>query len=332
MLTLSCVVVTIAEPEAISPLLAPLDETHITHGRTQHTKQRRASITKRLSGRASVNSSPGGSPYLGPTSHDAPNDSGGASGKSYQDLHGSLVAQVIEWLHEEKRKYKNVPATKNSGPVSSMAQWTKELRASPAPIAEDSTKGIDTNLALDKLEKIISDSAALAARISRHSFSSHRPHTPRKKSSSSSKRPRGASLGAPSSDTEYHDGDALIPSADVVLDNSKTLGYFGGAASDVPELTRTVSGKSSKSVKEDNWISFKNEIIKLAHTLRLKGWKHVPLNSGAEVDVRRLSGALTNAVYVVSPPKHIAEAPLGADAQNSSNIKRRPRYALCEKD
>ena len=50
------------------------------------------------------------------------------------------------------------------------------------------------------------------------------------------------------------------------------------------------------------WVSFKNEIIRLAHTLRLKGWRRVALDSGESISVERLSGALTNAVYVVSPP------------------------------
>ena len=55
------------------------------------------------------------------------------------------------------------------------------------------------------------------------------------------------------------------------------------------------------------WVSFKNEIIRLAHTLRLKGWRRVALDSGESISVERLSGALTNAVYVVSPPDDLRE-------------------------
>lgn len=106
-----------------------------------------------------------------------------------------------------------------------------------------------------------------------------------------------------SSDTEYHDGDIRVPTCDVVLDNSKTLGYSGGKPS---ASTDDFSSSNKKEEKERKaWITFKNEIIKLAHTLRLKGWRRVPLDSGEDIDVTRLSGALTNAVYVVSPPDDI---------------------------
>jgi choline kinase len=103
-----------------------------------------------------------------------------------------------------------------------------------------------------------------------------------------------------SSDTDYFDGDPLVPSCDAFLDNSKTLGYLGGKAG-TEEAASTSSKKEEK--ERQSWISFKNEIIRLAHTLRLKGWRRVPLGSGDSISVERLSGALTNAVYVVSPPK-----------------------------
>jgi choline kinase len=40
--------------------------------------------------------------------------------------------------------------------------------------------------------------------------------------------------------------------------------------------------------------------------LKLKGWRRVPLDQSSEIEVERLSGALTNAVYVVSPPKNLS--------------------------
>jgi len=54
---------------------------------------------------------------------------------------------------------------------------------------------------------------------------------------------------------------------------------------------------------------FKNEIIRIAHTLKLKGWRRVPLGGGETISVERLSGALTNAVYVVSPPSEAVLPP-----------------------
>ena len=112
---------------------------------------------------------------------------------------------------------------------------------------------------------------------------------------------RKRSTGA-SSDTDYFDGEPVIPSADVVLDNSKTLGYSGGAAKS--EISLLESGKRVIKEKEA-WLRFKNEILRLAHTLKLKGWRRIPLDGGAEITVQRLSGALTNAVYVVSPPEKL---------------------------
>ncbi len=124
-----------------------------------------------------------------------------------------------------------------------------------------------------------------------------------------------------SSDTEYVDGDVLVPGCDAVLDNSKTLKYAAVGASASPHLVsssggggvRTASDAGSVSGRHEEkerlaWVTFKNEIIRLAHTLRLKGWRKVPLDAGETISVQRLSGALTNAVYVVSPPPELASS------------------------
>lgn len=66
------------------------------------------------------------------------------------------------------------------------------------------------------------------------------------------------------------------------------------------------TGKLDKD--NDAWLVFRNDIIRIAHTLRLKGWRRIPLGSGDTIGVERLSGALTNAVYVVTPPKNLSEA------------------------
>lgn len=111
-----------------------------------------------------------------------------------------------------------------------------------------------------------------------------------------------------SSDTEYMDGDVLVPGCDAVLDNSKTLKYSMSTTS-IPLASSSRAASDAGSIsnrREDKerqaWYKFKNEIIRLAHTLRLKGWRRVPLDAGETITVERLSGALTNAVYVVSPP------------------------------
>jgi choline kinase len=109
-----------------------------------------------------------------------------------------------------------------------------------------------------------------------------------------------------SSDTDYFDGaEDLVPSCEAVLDNSKTMAYGGGGAESLSEsLDSSQASRSSKKEKEA-WATFKYEIVRITHTLRLKGWRRVPLDESNEIEVTRLSGALTNAVYVVSPPKNI---------------------------
>ncbi len=126
----------------------------------------------------------------------------------------------------------------------------------------------------------------------------------RRPSHSQRRRSTAKKMYVGSSDTEYHDGDVVVPSCDVVLDNSKTMSY-GGGVSDSAMETVTL-GNSKKAEKERKaWSTFKSEILRLAHTLRLKGWRRVPLERGGDIEVQRLSGALTNAVYVVSLPRDL---------------------------
>jgi len=58
-----------------------------------------------------------------------------------------------------------------------------------------------------------------------------------------------------SSDTELLEGEIIIPSCDVLLDNSKTLSYGGGAASnedEKPPLHRSISSRERNA-----WRTFK---------------------------------------------------------------------------
>jgi len=78
--------------------------------------------------------------------------------------------------------------------------------------------------------------------------------------------------GTTPSDTEYaSDGEALVPTCEEWLKTSEEIGMD----------------------------EFKLEVLKLAHTLRCKGWRRVDLGKSKEVGIERISGALTNAV---SPP------------------------------
>lgn len=121
-----------------------------------------------------------------------------------------------------------------------------------------------------------------------------------------------------SSDTEYADSDVVVPSVEVILDNSKTLGYSGGTT----ESQTNLLNPNKRALREkETWLRFKNEIVRLAHTLKLKGWRQVPLDRGGDIEVERLSGALTNAVYVVKPP---ANLPLTPSSRPEGTLKKAP--------
>ncbi|KAI5858650.1 kinase-like domain-containing protein [Tricharina praecox] len=99
----------------------------------------------------------------------------------------------------------------------------------------------------------------------------------------------GQASGA-TSDTEYaSDGDAVVPGCEEWLK--------------IPE--------------EIGWDTFKQEVLKLTHTLRCKGWRSVDLDRFREVGVERISGALTNAVYMVTPP---SDLPTSTAASSTTNL------------
>ncbi|KAF3050057.1 hypothetical protein E8E11_008598 [Didymella keratinophila] len=106
-----------------------------------------------------------------------------------------------------------------------------------------------------------------------------------------------------SNDSDYFDSvDQTVPGCDVVLDNSKTMAYSIDDAGSEPENEDT---ERRRRKEKEAWTAFRFEILRLAHTLRLKGWRRVTMEQHDEIDVQRLSGAMTNAVYVVSPPKNV---------------------------
>lgn len=153
-----------------------------------------------------------------------------------------------------------------------------------------------SEVSLDRLQRIVDDSMT-ALGLGSISQPSVRPgrRTHGRRRSSVLHLHRAAS-----SDTDFHDGDALVPTCDAVLDNSKAMSMTGGQAGSMQEDSSQMSSKERK--EREGWLTFKNEVIRLTHTLRLKGWRRVPLDGGDLISISRLSGAMTNAVYVVTPP------------------------------
>ncbi|KAH8907854.1 kinase-like protein [Coniochaeta sp. PMI_546] len=219
-----------------------------------------------------------------------------------------LVTQIAEWLQREKAKKESrrshrVPRRKTP-PTTPPAPDSAALGMSPAGRDRAASLESDSSeVSLDRLQRILDDSMA-ALGLNSHQLPHVSPRLGRRHSKRSASYKSLSQLAkGVSSDTEYHDGDVLVPSCDGFLDNSKSLSYTGGksGADDA-----SISSRAQEKEKQA-WITFKNEIIRLAHTLRLKGWRRVPLESGDRISVERLSGALTNAVYVVSPPEDLAQ-------------------------
>ncbi|KAH8885693.1 kinase-like protein [Thozetella sp. PMI_491] len=220
-----------------------------------------------------------------------------------------LLARVAEWLQHEKakketRKARKVPARRKSPPSEDSAGAVPGVR--PRAYSIDSQ---DSDVSLDQLQRIIDDSMA-ALGLSQVPYYSTKHGRRRSKS-------HGLSLTrTASSDTDYFDGDVVVPSCDGFLDNSKAMSYSGGKSA--ADDGASISGKKEEKEKKA-WLDFRNEIIRLAHTLRLKGWRRVPLDAGETISVQRLSGALTNAVYVVTPPHGL---------ETTSDGKKAPKKVL----
>ena len=250
-----------------------------------------------------------------------------------QDLASHILSQVAEWLHHEKTKKAALRARKHSrAKLAHAAEATRNLvdqfrsdeskhnREGHGRSSSDVSEG---SLALEQLEQILSNSMGLGSEDKVYPIENKRDayFSPRRSRRQSSTRRllRNASTIA-SSDTEYQEPDIDVPSAEVVLDNSKTLGYSGGTANSEVEL----SNPNKRVLKEkEAWSQFKMEIVRLCHTLRLRGWRRIPIDRGGDVDVERLSGALTNAVYVISPPKDLPQAPSVARDSNTSLVPKK---------
>ncbi|RYP52681.1 hypothetical protein DL769_010626 [Monosporascus sp. CRB-8-3] len=211
-----------------------------------------------------------------------------------------LIAQVADWLEHERTKSQNRKSRrahpskwKSSNHVSNDTEVPLSHLARRTSIDSQSSE-----VSFDRLQRIIEEGMSALGLKSVPRYSSRSGRKPQRKRSVQLHR-------TASSDTEWYDGDILVPSCDVVLDNTKTMNYSGGRSSSLEDQSSSLNEKAEK--ERIAWIAFKNEIIRLAHTLRLKGWRRVALDSGESISVERLSGALTNAVYVVSPPDGLRE-------------------------
>ncbi|KAJ6446888.1 37S ribosomal protein rsm22 [Purpureocillium lavendulum] len=266
-------------------------------------KQFRAGPSRKLSGKAAPCSSSRTSLNDSSSALHAPDEAAQPAHQHHHQHHVNsqyysekLLAQVGEWLDRERTKAASRKAKprrhKSKSPPTDV---DRASQSTPMRERADSIDSQSSDVSLDKLENILEDSML---HLGLSSLPKHTPKVSRPRRRATS---RASLQRAASSDTDYVDGDAIVPDCDVWLDNSKTMSYTGGAAASTDDL-------AEKADKErECWLSFKNEIIRIAHTLRLKGWRRVPLGGGDTITVERLSGALTNAVYVVTPPADMSE-------------------------
>ncbi|RAH87168.1 choline kinase [Aspergillus japonicus CBS 114.51] len=230
---------------------------------------------------------------------------------SEEDSQNSLYSQVYEWLQTERSKRGSHHSLGSGVPdeAASAGQFAGS-NSTGMSVEERSSSSTQISMALDKLEKILlqyapsrQDNGAVR-RLRRH-------------------RSRGLRRGS-ASESDFSDLDVAAPSVDAVLDNSKTLAYSGGGADD----DESEQGASVRCAKDrEAWMTFKTEILRLAHTLQFKGWRKLSMHCAADIEVIRLSGALTNAVYVVNPPQHIP-VPKAEDGSYSLVARKPPPKLL----
>lgn len=264
-----------------------------------------------------------------------------------------IISQVAEWLQQEKAK-QAARRPRRARVYAKLAHASEATTALAHSISQgeeghhhhgrnrrSSSDLSDSGLALERLEEILSLSLSMDQDVS------HMPledkagsNVPQRKSSrklsvegkdgsiiprSKSSRKLSRLMSRTKSTGTVSDSDARdeesVPSAEVTLDNSKALKYRGGAATSQVDLSK-YSRRAAK--EEEPWMQFKQDIVRLIHTLKISGWRGVNIEQAAEIEVERLSGALTNAVYVVTPPERLSsQNPATVSEASSSTVPRK---------
>lgn len=317
--------VTIAEPvESISPMMRgetkQVDDFDLDRNAP---KKHRAKTASRLSGRPSVERLSKSRYSTQEATPDQGYESTTSTGPASINTHEGLISRVAAWIQHEKSRRAAHKARRKGGKGASQA-FTPSFGMDGASDSMDrrTSDASEGAVALEQLQEIL---AGLST--------SERP-SPRRghlsKRIKSAQKLRRMSTAA-SSDVDLPDLDPIAPSCDVILDNSQTLSYSGGEVEVHDGLERRPSLiRVTSTMQKDAWKNFKYEIVRLAHTLRLKGWRRVPMGMSSQIGVERLSGALTNAVYVVSPPDELPTQATTdtADGTVSAHPKFPPPYVV----
>ncbi|CAN6609415.1 choline kinase [Trichomonascus vanleenenianus] len=65
---------------------------------------------------------------------------------------------------------------------------------------------------------------------------------------------------------------------------------------------------------------FKQDILRLIHSLKITRWKRVDMAMAADLQIKRMSGAMTNAIYAVEPPAYLKEVIKAAFASDPKHL------------
>ena len=195
-----------------------------------------------------------------------------------------ILTQVAEWLHQEKAKRSKKKKKKPRRAEKEIAPDEDDDEDDAGQPPEEPT-GEDPEPDLSTLEGILAGY-----------MKSSTGGTPRllpkssgilSRKGSIAKKFKRNSVAPQSSDTEFFGDEVLVPNVEAGLDNTKTLAYTGGSADADPD---TDASDKAKKKDQKHWNTFKQDILRLTHTLRLKGWRRIPIEQGGELDVARLSG------------------------------------------
>ncbi|RPB23193.1 kinase-like protein [Terfezia boudieri ATCC MYA-4762] len=224
----------------------------------------------------------------------------------------NLMRQVLDWVTHErqrqreratKREAKKAENMRGRSPTQEQAQVLPEViearEGSGSPESISSTIGASRE-SLDRLEQIAR--AGLAASSSSLRLTGLTGAVPSHQPSRKTLRPKSRPSTSYASDTDVApNGDVIVPECEVTLGTPEKIG----------------------------WDRFKEEVLKLTHTLRCKGWRRIALKRFKELEIKRISGALTNAVYMVSPPPPPAgEAADGVPTMISTSTKKPAKLLL----
>lgn len=201
---------------------------------------------------------------------DQPADQQGASNKHHlltaAGAVTGLLEQLKDWAHAERERQKTRRDKKAAKKIEQRRTMPSSAVVSRAdgeefgePLSLVSSGDEAAQAAMDAFDALV------AAAEASHSVEQS------KRSSTHRKGPKRRHARH-TSDTDYApDGEPVVPSCEEVL----------------------------QTVEEVGVDEFKSQVLRLAHTLRCKGWRRVALDRYKEITVERISGAFTNVVSYI---------------------------------